>query len=262
VDEGVPPPGANVECGPTAEHLYPVVLVHGTFETMEQNWVEVSPRLKQECYRAPSTTATAGSVASAGRPTGSIFVDKVLDYTGAKNVSIVGHSQGGMMPRYWTKYLGGKGKVEDLVGFAPSKYGTNLGKATSENPTAEDFNLPVENNPDGNNPCYSCDQQGVDSRFIRRLNAGDDTPGPGSFSQTATEDDEIIITFRDRFLRGTERTRDVILQNYYRKYYEEIVVTHQNVCKDPVAQEFMLDALDNPGPVNPDRAPENVELPP
>jgi hypothetical protein len=63
------------------------------------------------------------------------FVDKVLDYTGAKKVSIVGHSQGGMMPRYWTEYLGGKGKVEDLVGFAPSNDGTNLGKATSENST-------------------------------------------------------------------------------------------------------------------------------
>lgn len=109
--------------------------------------------------------------------------------------------------------------------------------------------------------CYSCDQQGADSRFIRRLNAGDDTPGPGSFTQIATEDDEIIIPFRNCFLKGTERTRDVILQNYYRKYYEDVVVTHQNIYDDPVAQEFMLDALDNPGPVNPDRALENFELP-
>jgi triacylglycerol lipase len=35
VDEGAPSPGANVECNPTREHPYPVVLVHGTFETME-----------------------------------------------------------------------------------------------------------------------------------------------------------------------------------------------------------------------------------
>lgn len=177
--EGVPPLGANVECEPTAEHPYSVVLVHGTFETMEQNWVEVSPRLKQEGYCVFALNYGNRGLGRVGRSAHGpdIFVDKVLDYTGAKKVSIVGHSQGGMMPRYWIKYLGGKGKVEDLVGFAPSSYDTNPGKATSENSTAEDFNLPVENNPDGDNPCYSCDQQGVDSRFIRRLNAGDDTPG-------------------------------------------------------------------------------------
>jgi hypothetical protein len=31
------------------------------------------------------------------------------------------------------------------------------------------------------------------------------------------------------FLKGTERTRGVILQNYYRKYYQDVVVTHQNI---------------------------------
>ena len=29
-----------------------------------------------------------------------------------------------MMPRYWIKYLGGESKVVDLVGLAPSNYGT------------------------------------------------------------------------------------------------------------------------------------------
>jgi hypothetical protein len=53
----------------------------------------------------------------------------------------------------------------------------------------------------------------------------------------------------------------VILQNYYRKYYQDVVVTHQNIYKDPVAQEFMLDALDKPGPVDPDLALEDFELP-
>ncbi len=263
VDEGVPPPGANEPCEPSVEHPYPVVLVHGTFETMEQNWAVVSPRLKNEGYCVFALNygnRGLGRVSKSARQL-DVFVDKLLAYTGAEKVSLVGHSQGGMMPRYWIKYLGGKSKVEDLVGFAPSNYGTKLGKASSQNSAAEDFNLPAGNNPGGDNPCYSCDQQGADSRFIRRLNAGDDTPGSGSFTQIATEDDEIIIPFRNCFLKETERTRDVIFQNYYRKYYEDVVVTHQNIYDDPVAQEFMLDALDNPGPVNPDRALENFELP-
>jgi hypothetical protein len=59
-------------------------------------------------------------------------------------------------------------------------------------------------------------------------------------------------------LEGTERTRGVILQNYYRKYYQDVVVTHQNIHKDPVAQEFMLDALDKPGPVDRDWAARSL----
>jgi hypothetical protein len=41
-----------------------------------------------------------------------------------------------------------------------------------------------------------------------------------------------------------------------------VVVTHQNIYDAPVAQEFMLDALDNPGPVNPDRALEDFPTTP
>ena len=37
---------------------------------------------------------------------------------------MVGHSQGGMMPRYYIKFLGGAGKVDDLVGLSPSNHGT------------------------------------------------------------------------------------------------------------------------------------------
>ena len=260
VSEGPPPPGANVPCELTDEHPYPVVLVHGTFERMAQNWKTKSPFLKEEGYCVFAIDYGTNGLGRIGRSAQEldVFVDRLLRYTGAEKVQVVGHSQGGMMPRYWIKYLGGKSKVEDLVGFAPSNYGTNLGKASSQNSTAEDFNLPAENNPDGDKPCYSCDQQGADCRFIRRLNAGDDTPGAGFFTQIATDDDEMIIPFRNCFLKGTERTRDVILQNYYqKKYQQDVVVTHQNIYEDPVAVQFMLDALDNPGTVDPDRALED-----
>ncbi len=84
---------------------------------------------------------------------------------------------------------------------------------------------------------------------------GDDTPGGGAFTQIATEEDRIIIPFSNYFLRGTERSRNVILQHYYREYYPTTPpVTHQNIYEDPVAVQFILDALDNPGAVNPDRA--------
>ena len=266
VKEQPAPTGANVPCKPSDEHPHPVVLVHGTFERMAQNWKTISPLLKDEGYCVFAIDYGTNGLGRIGRSAQELdlFVERLLRYTGAEKVQLVGHSQGGMMPRYWIKYLGGKSKVEDLVGLAPSNYGTNLGNATSQNSTAVDFGLEPEDNPDGDNPCYSCDQQGADSRFIKRLNAGDDTPGGGSFTQIATDDDEIIIPFRNCFLKGTVETRNVILQNYYRKKYgTEPTVTHQNIYEDPVAYQFMLDALDNPGPVDPDRALEDVDtIPP
>ena len=54
------------------------------------------------------------------------FVDKVLAATGAAEVDLVGHSQGGMMPRYYLKFLGGAAEVHTLVGLSPSNHGTTL----------------------------------------------------------------------------------------------------------------------------------------
>ena len=241
VNEGAPPPGANVPCEPSAEHPYPVVLVHGTFETMEQNWHLLSPRLKEKGYCVFALNygnRGLGRIGESAHELGT-FVDKVLAYTQTDKAQLVGHSQGGMMPRYWIKYLGGKSKVEDLVGLAPSNYGTRLGSEDMQN------KLGIEDKP-----CPACDQQQYDSRFIKRLNEGDDTPGAGSFTQVATDDDEIIIPYTNCFLKGTERTRNITLQDYN----GGLPITHQNIYDDPFAQDLVFDALANPGPADPDRA--------
>ena len=55
----------------------------------------------------------------------------MLAETGASKVDLVGHSEGGMMPRYYVNFLGGAGKVNDFVAFAPSNYGTTLDGLTT-----------------------------------------------------------------------------------------------------------------------------------
>nr|MDQ3362572.1 lipase family protein [Actinomycetota bacterium] len=99
VKEGTPPPGANVPCEPGKRHPHPVVLVHGTFETMEQNWAILSPRLKKKGYCVFALNYGNRGLGRIGRSAQEldVFVDKVLAYTGAEKVSLVGHSQGGMM---------------------------------------------------------------------------------------------------------------------------------------------------------------------
>jgi triacylglycerol lipase len=140
VKEGPPPPGANIPREQKAKRPYPVVLVHGTFEGMAQNWKLISPTLKEKGYCVFELNYGTNGLCRIGRYAQEldVFVVKVLAYTGAEKVSLVGHSQGGMTPRYWIKYLGGKNKVEDLVGLASSNYGTELEEASSEDSTAED----------------------------------------------------------------------------------------------------------------------------
>jgi pimeloyl-ACP methyl ester carboxylesterase len=57
--------------------------------------------------------------------------DQVLTATGAAKVDLAGHSQGGMMPRYYLNDLGGTAKVSSLVALAPANYGTTLAGLTT-----------------------------------------------------------------------------------------------------------------------------------
>ena len=54
------------------------------------------------------------------------FVNKVRSSTGARQVDILGHSQGTLMPDYWLRFLGGAGKVGTYNSLAPLWHGTSL----------------------------------------------------------------------------------------------------------------------------------------
>lgn len=182
--EPPPPPGANDwSCTPSAAHPYPVVLVHGTFANRSNNWRAIAPDLASRGYCvfalnygenrwSADTWYGLGPVARSAREL-SAFVNRVLSATGAAEVDVVGHSQGGMLPRYYTKFLGGAGKVHALVALAPSSHGTTLfGLAALAQgyPGASDLLL------DGR--CDSCQDQLAGSDFMAALNAGGDTqPG-------------------------------------------------------------------------------------
>src|SRR5215207_7202639 len=134
-------------------------------------------------------------------------------------------------------------------GLAPSNYGTELGEATNENATPEDWVIHQFDGSGSTSPCRSCEQQQAGSRFLKKLNHGDDTPGPGSFTKITT-DDEIIIPYTRCFLRGEELTANLTLQDYN----GGLIVTHENIYNDLYAQALVFDALAHRGPADPGRA--------
>jgi triacylglycerol esterase/lipase EstA (alpha/beta hydrolase family) len=212
------PPGANDwACKPTAAHPRPVVLVHGTFADMSNSWQAISPLLKNNGYCVFALNYGdyngSGAIGVYGVddiPTSAqelnVFVDKVLAATGAAEVDLVGHSQGGMMPRYYLKYLGGAAEVYALVGLSPSNHGTTLdGLFVLSNffPGANQFTGAL---------CPACEQQRVDSAFITNLNAGGETVPGVAYTVIQTRYDQVVTPYTSAFLSGSN-VKNILLQN-------------------------------------------------
>ena len=225
-------------CRPTAVHPRPVVLVHGTFGDRKHLLENLSRALLDQGYCVFSLDY--GNRGTQDIPTSARtlrdFVDRVLSATGARKVSMVGHSQGGMMPRYYVRFLGGAGKVDDLVGLVPSNHGTT--QTGPGNPlTQAAFGV----------ACPACVQQTAGSPFLTELNAGDETPGRVSYTQITTKYDEVVVPYTSAYLAPGPRTTNLTLQDLCPGDSTE----HVFIPTDPVAIALVLNALGRKGPADP-----------
>lgn len=230
---GLSPVGANDwECAPTARRPYPAVIVHGTFGDQRSLLDRLSFALKRAGF-------CVFAVDYGNRATGPIeesaeqlrrFVAKVRKATGAAKVEVVGHSQGGMMPRYWIKNLGGAAVVEDLVGLAPSNHGTT-----------------VQGSFGFGEWCVACDQQQAGSEFLTALNAGDETPGRVDYTQVVTALDEVVVPYTSGFLTPDRRSTNITLQDRCPVDPAE----HLTIPLDRQAIRWVLNAFTREGPADP-----------
>ncbi|MBT2369630.1 alpha/beta fold hydrolase [Streptomyces sp. ISL-10] len=202
-------------CNPSAAHPRPVVLVHGTLGNSIDNWLALAPYLVKRGYCVYSLDYGQlpgvpffhglGPIDKSAQQLDA-YVDRVLAATGALEADIVGHSQGGMMPRYYLKYLGGADKVNALVGIAPSNHGTTLGGLTSllpYFPGAAD--LLSEHTP-------ALADQIAGSAFLTKLNAGGDTVPGVRYTVIATRYDQVVTPYASQYLSGPD-VRNVTLQD-------------------------------------------------
>ncbi|GGP50079.1 esterase/lipase family protein [Streptomyces melanogenes] len=205
----------DYSCKPSAAHPRPVVLVHGTFGNSVDNWLALAPYLVHRDYcvfsldygqlpGVPLFNGLGRIDKSAEQLAG--FVDKVLAATGAPKADLVGHSQGGMMPRWYLKFLGGASKVNTLVGIAPDNHGTTLLGLTALLPyfpgAGDLLNLATPGLAD----------QVAGSPFLAKLNEGGDTVPGVHYTVIASKYDEVVTPYRSQFLNGPD-VDNVLIQD-------------------------------------------------
>ena len=235
-----PPPPTVVDsprCRPPVQHPDPVLLVHGTFA--DTSWQLIGPALAQRGYCVFTfgygdlgTANIAGSARQLAR-----FVTRLLATTHARRVAIVGHSEGGLMPRYYIRFLDGGPKVSDLIGLAPSNHGT-------QSPLA------LQGAMLG---CVACAQQlAFGSPFLRRLNAGDETPPPVDYTNIQTAYDQVVVPYTSAFLSGpAARVTNITLQGAC----PGDLTGHVGIPTDPIALQWIENALTRSGPADPQFRP-------
>lgn len=249
---GVAPPGTNdPDC--TSDHE-PVILVHGTLEDMTQNWAVFGPALRAAGYcpwaldlpdrASVDLETTVEALAD--------FTWEVLATTGAEEVAMVGHSQGGMQIRHLVLHAvqgdpgfdGLETRVTDAVSLSGSHQGTE-----------EQFHS--GQHADDTPHCRACSQQKAGHPFYTdHLNAGELTPGTANYTQIQTEHDEIVQPYENAFLPPADaddeaQVTNVLLQDACPWDPSE----HLTIHYDPVALEWTLHALETPGPADPDFVP-------
>jgi triacylglycerol lipase len=236
---GIPPPGANdPSCKPAASHPYPVILVHGTFGDMTVSWNSIAPALEQQGF-------CVWALDYGNRGTGEIdrsadqlvaFINMVRSRTGAAKVSLLGHSQGGMLSRYVAVRRGLLSVVDDVIGLAPSSHGTT-------NPLA---------GPAGTFGCIACAEQMAGSAFMTKVNQPPpEAPGPTWYTTLTTTHDEVVTPYRSQALAGDHATNVILQDKCPGDPFE-----HVTLVGDPVALQWAIDALDRPGAANPAFRPD------
>lgn len=112
---------------PTIDRPYPVILIHGTISS-KNVWQNLVLRLRDDDFVVFSPdygVHGTQDIPTSAQDIGA-YIEQVLAATGAEAVDIVGHSQGGLLARYWINELGGEDYVHHLITLGAPHQGTTL----------------------------------------------------------------------------------------------------------------------------------------
>lgn len=239
----------NWHCTPSWRHPLPVVLVHGFNTTMSANWLAISPLLVAAGYCVYAlnwgVVPHMGNAGQAPLRTGATqlhdFINRVLTTTGAPQVDIVGHSAGGVMPRWYLNKLGGHQHVRNFFALTPANNGTDIFGLTTTMPGLTQKIVDQK----------SVQQPAIldllpDSQFIHDVNTPQPTMPDVWYTVIATIYDEMVTPVPRQFLPAAPNVRNYLLQAMCPLSY----ASHGSMAEHPVVFQLLENVLgDNHYPI-------------
>lgn len=224
----------------------PVLLLQGTGATAKDNWSwTYEPALTKRgipwCHMDLPDHATS-DIQVAGEHV--VHAIRTMHEAAGRKVSIIGHSQGGMVGRWALRFWPDtRALVDDVIGFAPSNHGTTAARDCAKGGCSA-----------------ASTQQSDQSNFMRALNSAAETWEGVSYTNVVTRLDETVQPFTSGFLTtGAGRITNVIAQDVCPTSVSEHLLIG---LIDPTAHALALDALTHDGPADPARvAPTTCALP-
>ncbi len=221
----------------------PVLLVHGTFTHGSENYgwnylPELTTRGFDACYvDLPNRSLDDIQLASEYV----VFaIRKMHRISGGRRIDVMGHSQGGLEPRWalrWWPSL--RPMVSDLVTLASPNHGTALGNF-------------------GGGACAACFQMGQGSNLIAAVNSQDETPGAVEYTNIYTTlADELVVPASSA---ATSGATNINIQSVC----PGRPVDHVSIVADRAVLAMVLDAFTHRGTTSVDRLPSDLctALPP
>ena len=152
---------------------------------------------------------------------------------------MVGHSQGGMMPRYYLKFLGGagQGRRPRRPRALQPRHRRTPARSSPARRSARRATSSAPARPSSR----------TSTRATRR-------PGAVSYTQIETRYDEVVTPYTSAFLAPGPRTANVLLQDAC----PAEVIDHHEMPNDGLAIRWALQALGRPGPADPAHPPSCI----
>ena len=161
----------------------------------------IGERVRARRLRAKVSQSGLGDARDAAAALNS-YADSVRSQTGASKVDLVANSQGGMISRYYIKYLGGANEVDSLVNLGAVNYGTSVANLAKLLGVGNCLGI------------IGCQQMSIGSSFLNNLNSGPDQIGNVKYTNIVTALDEVIIPYTNGYLNNdTANNTNVRIQS-------------------------------------------------
>jgi triacylglycerol esterase/lipase EstA (alpha/beta hydrolase family) len=221
-----------------------VLLVHGTGLTPAESWAwnyeAVLPPLGYPTCTVALPQAALGDIQVASE-----YVVYAVDSMAARwrsAVDVIGHSQGGIEPRWALRWWPGlRPKVDHYIGLASPNHGIYAGDVCADS-----------------GDCWPAVwQMAQGSRFLTALNSRSEAPGPTSYTNIYSETDDLVqpaLVDPTAALANAPNVANIAVQSVCPGRY----VNHGGMLADAAVYALVLDALTSPGPARASRIPTSV----